>query len=355
MAVGLSGCSPVAAHSAGPELLYVAGGNELRAVGVEDLKTVGSVPLAGPVVAGVAQGQSLQLLIGGAEPAWMELDTKTQRVLRRQRLDFVPVAMAAGAHAGEVYILGNRAGQAHLLGWNTGGGRLGASGFAGRAVALAAGRNDNRPLLLAGVDQPPQLVVTDPKGLQVLGRVGLVSAPRQVLALPYGHKAFVLCGSTVAVVDTALPGLLTYLRLGRDPQWMLLKPDGGELYVSNADGTVSVVNTTTNEVSDTMAAGLGAGAMAVDAGGNFLYVANATAGTVSVISIADRRTQAVIHVGQQPRSLALDPAGLLLFAADAVSDDVAVMRSSQDPGSPNSLLTLLPSPGAPTYVAVVPQ
>ncbi|HET9784183.1 MAG TPA: YncE family protein [Terriglobales bacterium] len=354
LAAGLAGCATVAARSAGPEMLYVAGGNELRAVSVEDLVTRGQWRLPGPVVGGWAEAGELQLIAGGAHPAWLEVTAGHPQPRHLLDLDLAPVGVAATG--GDAFVLGNRGAQARLLAIR---GTVGSSPqsreLPGTAAALALGRNGPQELLLAAVDRPAALELVDTRNLRTVGQVALASAPRQVVGLPYGHKAFVLCASTVAVVDTATPGLLTYLRLGHNPQFMLLKPDGGELYISNADGTVSVVDTTSNEVSDTMAAGLGAGAMAVDAGGTFLYVANTAAGTVSVISLADRRTLAVIHVGQQPSRLVLDPSGLLLFAADQGSDDVAVMRSSLDPASPNSLLALLPGSGAADFLAVLPR
>lgn len=356
--LALAGCSPVAARSAGPETVYVGGAGELRAISAEDLSTQARLPLGGAVVAGAVDAgrQRLQVAVDGPAPAWLGISTERNRIAHRLELDFDPVALAAEPGATASYVFGNHHGAARLVALNpANGARLGRRELPGTAAALALGHDQGQPLLLAAVDHAPALLLLTPDGLRRRGQVALDSPPRQVVGLPYGHKAFVLCADTVAVVDTALPGLLTYLRLGREPQAMLLKPDGGELYISNADGTVSVVNTTTNEVDDTMAAGLGAGAMAVGDGGNYLYVANADAGTVSVISIADRRTMAVIHVGQQPRRLALDAGGLLLFAADAGSGDVAVMRSSLDPASPNSLLTLLAAPAAPGFLAVAPR
>ncbi|MGH9484943.1 MAG: YncE family protein, partial [Terriglobales bacterium] len=107
-----------------------------------------------------------------------------------------------------------------------------------------------------------------------------------------------------------------------------------------------------NEVSATMPAGLGAGAMAVSPDGAALYVANAAAGTVTVIALAERSQQAVIRVGQDPAALTLGALGRLLFASDAGSDDVAAIRA-QDATSPNSLITLLPSPPTPGFAAIL--
>lgn len=352
----LAGCAPMAAHSASPEVLYVVGGNTLRAVSVEDLSTRGQWRLPGPVVRGWSGNNGLQVITGGAQPAWLVLKAGLRKIEHRLDLDLAPVDAVSPGDGATTFLLGNQGGQARIEAMDSAKGKgEGSRELTGIGKALAPGRNGSQELLLAAVDQPAALELLDTKDLTPVGRVGLENTPRQVIGLPYGHKAFVLCNSTVAVVDTAFPGLLTYLRLGPNPQSMLLKPDGGELYISNADGTVSVVDTSTNEVSDTMAAGLGAGAMAVDAGGNYLYVANGAAGTVSVISLADHRTQAVIHVGSQPQRLVLNPSGLLLFAADRGSDDVAVMRSSLDPASPNSLLALLPAPGAPDFITVMPR
>jgi YVTN family beta-propeller protein len=124
--------------------------------------------------------------------------------------------------------------------------------------------------------------------------------------------------------------------------------------VSNASGTVSAIDTGTNEVTATMPAGLGAGPMAIAPDGTVLYVGNARANTVSVVSLDTRALLAMVRVGEQPARLALGNNGAYLFVADATSNDLAVIRTARDRNNPNTLVALLPAPAAPALLVPLP-
>ena len=347
----LAACSSASAPP--PTTLFLVGRRAVTALHPSDLSTVANLSLPAPAVAGVvdAARHRLLLLLGGAAPSLAALPAVTPHLERITRLDLAPRALALGRRARRIYVLGAAAGGARLQVFNAASGvplrRLDLAG-APRGLAFSpAGR------ILIATAQPNALVIA-PAGLAAPPQtVPLGCAPRQLLSLPYNHKAFVLCPKRLAVMDTAAPGLLTYLELGARPRRMLLKPDGGELYISNAEGNISIVDTGDNEVSGTMLAGAGADAMAVSPGGSTLYVANAAAGTISVISLASRAQLAMVRVGERPVQLAL--AGDFLFAADAGSGDLAAVRNAADPNNPNTLLTLLPSPPQPALLAPVPR
>lgn len=312
--------------------------------------------LPGPVVAAAydARRQSLYLLLGGGANVLVAVDPLRQHVQGRWPLGLAPTALALAPRGSLAYVVGSESGgQGRLLVMDLDHGAITARLAVGPApIALALDAAGSRLLIANRGDQSLSLVQLPSLRHRRLAR--LASPPAQVLGLPFGDKAFVLCQQQVAVVDMEAGGLLTYLPVGPDPQSMALKPDGGEIYVSNAAGTVSVLDTDTNEVSGTMAAGLGAGAMAVAADGSVLYVANAAAGTVGVIDLSSRTQIARVRVGEQPASLLLDASGHYLFVADRGSNDVAVVRGNQDPTNPDTLVTLLPSPSAPQALAVAP-
>jgi YVTN family beta-propeller protein len=64
-----------------------------------------------------------------------------------------------------------------------------------------------------------------------------------------------------------------------------VSPDGTRAYVVNTEGTVSVINTATNQIVATITVGTGPGGVAVTPDGTRVYVTN-TNPSVSVISTA---------------------------------------------------------------------
>ena len=83
-------------------------------------------------------------------------------------------------------------------------------------------------------------------------------------------------------------------------------------YITNTfDGTVSVIDTNTNNVVATIGVGQEPGAVAVR--GNHVYVANYVSGTVSVIDATNNTVTATIPVGARPVGIAPTPDGTKVY------------------------------------------
>ena len=71
-----------------------------------------------------------------------------------------------------------------------------------------------------------------------------------------GKRAYVaIAGSgTVSMIDTETSMVVGKpVKVGDDPRWVALSPDGGRVYVANTDSdTVSVIDTETNTVVGTL-------------------------------------------------------------------------------------------------------
>jgi DNA-binding beta-propeller fold protein YncE len=136
--------------------------------------------------------------------------------------------------------------------------------------------------------------------------------------------------------------------VGRAPVDLALKPDGGEIFVSNSlSDSVSEIYNTTDEVGDTYMIGADpvCGVVSRDSA-PLLYVANLRSQEVTVYSIDDgKRLSPAIHVGDGPAALAFSAAGHLLFVVDRRSGDVAVARTATQ-----SLFTLLPAGRDPNAI-----
>lgn len=334
--------------------MFIGGDGQLRALSATDLSSQAQVQLPGPVVNGVWDPlrQRLDLLVGGGARAVLAFAPAPWHMTERRNLGTEPEALLLDRRQRTLFVA------------------TGGPGAPGQLLVLDAGSFAVQRS--AATPPQPTALTLDPDGTRLLlasagnssvsqftldlhrqWETRLTAPPRQLLRLPYGHKAFALCGDLVAVLDTDTGALLTYLQVGPNAQQLVLKPDGGELYATSASGTVSAIDTGTNEVVAAMAGGLGAGAMAVAADGLSLYIGNAQAGTVSVLSLDNRSTVAVVRVGEGPANLELSVDGRLLFVADHGSDDLAVVRSNLDPTNPNTLLTLLPSPPDPAMVLAI--
>lgn len=246
-----------------------------------------------------------------------------------------------------------------------------------------------REIATIGVGESPQtarispdgntLVVTNKGGNSVsivdarsfTVRSVLTGCPQasDAVILPDSSKAFVACSGShqVMVIGLARPKsdllgeradrLLDFLDVGPQPIHLALKPDGGEIFVSNfGSDTVSEIATNNNEVGWSYMLGLHPWGGAVSADNSTLWVSNSGDNTVAAYSIDDGQRINTVQVGDGPGPLALSSDGFLLLAVDTLSGDVSVLRTlSYTPkGQPviGSLFTVLAAGNRPNAIAV---
>jgi YVTN family beta-propeller protein len=181
--------------------------------------------------------------------------------------------------------------------------------------------------------------------------------------LPDSTKAFVACSSGHQVMaialarpadanSTAQPDALeALLDVGHSPVQLALKPDGGELFVSNFDSdSISEIDTSMNDVRGAYLMGSHPVHGLVSADNLLLYISNFRSQELSIYSIEDSKRLVLplpLRVGDGPDGLAFSARGNLLFVVDARSGDVAVIRTSS-----RSLFTLLPTGRQPNAIAI---
>jgi YVTN family beta-propeller protein len=140
--------------------------------------------------------------------------------------------------------------------------------------------------------------------------------------------------------------------VGRGPVHLALKPDGGELFVSNSlSNTISEVITTTNDVAGAYLMGDNPVRGLVSNDNSQVYVANLRAQDVTIYAIEDGKRAGSIHVGDGPAAMAFSAEGHLLFVVDTRSGDVAVIRTAST-GKTIPLFTMLPTGRGPNAIAV---
>lgn len=189
-------------------------------------------------------------------------------------------------------------------------------------------------------------------------------AASDVVVLPDSSKAFVACsgGHQVMAIALARPDahpaqpdrLEAVMDVGRAPVQLALKPDGGEVFVSNSQSnSVSEVSTGTDDVSGAFIMGDDPVHGLVSGDNSLLYVSNLHSQEVTIYAIDDGRRTGSIHVGDGPSAMAFSTAGHLLFVVDARSGDVAVVRTALlRTAGLHSIFTMLPAGRGPNAIAV---
>ncbi|MEO6803502.1 MAG: YncE family protein [Granulicella sp.] len=188
--------------------------------------------------------------------------------------------------------------------------------------------------------------------------------------LPDSSKVFVACSSGHQVMAVGLAmdpaswavkhdsslatdRMLTFLAVGATPVHLALKPDGGEIFVSNFNSdSISEIDTTHNEVGGTYMIGKNPVRGIVSGDNGRLFVSNFGADSIGIYSIDDGKLEGSVHSGFAPDALAFSADEHLLLAADAHSGDVAVLRTQSTNPQGAALFTILPAGGSPNSIVV---
>jgi YVTN family beta-propeller protein len=231
---------------------------------------------------------------------------------------------------------------------------------------------DGETLVVANRGDGSASIFDAPSG-QLRAVFGDCPGADDVVILPDSSKAFVACSAGHQVMSIALtrkaasgtrgPGaqaepvqsastqpdrLAAFMDVGRAPVQLALKPDGGELFVSDsASNTISEVVTNTDDVGGAYLMGDEPIRGLVSSDNALLYEANFRSQYVTIYSIDDGKRLNSIHVGDGPSAMAFSAAGNLLFVVDNRSSDVAVIRTAS-----RALFTLLPTGRGPNAIAV---
>jgi YVTN family beta-propeller protein len=152
-----------------------------------------------------------------------------------------------------------------------------------------------------------------------------------------------LASRTVSVIDPSDPTnnpVIATIPVDRSPLRLRLTPNDAELWVANFDGSsVSVIDTTSNTVTDTItpAHGLRAGpaGVAFAPDGSVAYIPNFFGGKfIQVFDTATRTLVSEVALGDFPCDIDISPDGLTLYAARC---NIGIQVVSVSPGDPTAL------------------
>ena len=239
---------------------------------------------------------------------------------------------------------------------------------AGEAPGMARISPDGTSLVVSN-RAGGSVTIIDPKSHKVRSVFSGCPAATHVVILPDSSKAFITCsgGHQVMVLglaraDSVITGehvdrLLAFLDVGQTPVHLALKPDGGEIFVSNfGSDTISEIATQANEVGGAYQVGAHPASAIVSADNSTLWISKFNSGSIEVYSIDDGKTINTVHVGDGPDALAFSAEGHLLLATDARSNDISVVRvASRTPSGASrtgTLFTMLPAGKQPNAIVV---
>jgi YVTN family beta-propeller protein len=122
-------------------------------------------------------------------------------------------------------------------------------------------------------------------------------------------------------------------------------------YITNYfNNTVSIIDTATNEVTETVNVGSKPFGVAVSPDGAYVYIANWGSSNVSVIDAASNKVIASVNVGKRPYGIAVSPDGSKVYVTNEYSNTVSVIDTAT-----NTVAATLPAGSWPSGVAVSPD
>jgi YVTN family beta-propeller protein len=184
--------------------------------------------------------------------------------------------------------------------------------------------------------------------------VAVGQEPEGVATAPDGKRFYVTCeaGGDVYAVETAGYTTVGHFKVNVRPRTMDFLPNADVGFVpSESTGELNVVDTAGFKVTKVIALPPGSRPMSVKVSldGRRVYVSNGRAGTVSVLDSRTYELLNTIKVGTRPWGIALSPDGKTLYTANGPSNDVSVVDLEA-----NMEIARVKAGASPWAVAVVP-
>jgi YVTN family beta-propeller protein len=185
--------------------------------------------------------------------------------------------------------------------------------------------------------------------------VSVGQEPEGVATTPDGKRFYVTCeaGGDVYVIDTAGYATAGHFKVNVRPRSMDFLPGAGVGFIpSESTGELNVIDTVNLKVLKVITLPPGSRPMSVKVAtnGRKVYVSNGRAGTVSVLDSHTYELLNTIKVGVRPWGIALSPDGKFLYTANGPSNDVSVVDLEA-----NKEIARIKAGSSPWAVAVVPN
>ena len=156
---------------------------------------------------------------------------------------------------------------------------------------------------------------------------------------------------TVSVIATASNIVTDTITVGDSPVFLAITPEGSKAYVSNlGSDNVSVINTASNTVAATIAVEVNPYFVAITPDGSKAYVSNQDSNNVSVIDTASDAVTSTITVGLIPLFVAITPDGSKAYISNLGSSNVSVIDTAS-----NIVTATITVGDSPYSIAITPD
>lgn len=160
---------------------------------------------------------------------------------------------------------------------------------------------------------------------------------RPIAGIAAGVLATAAAGVAIAVLTPTPAEAGPTVVLGGDPVAVATSPDPRTVLVSDATGSVGVVDLPSRTVVARVPVGEQPAGIAVERYGRHAYVANSGAGTVSVVDVAARTVVDTVPVGDTPVAVTVRADGARAYVANQESADITVIDTAD-----RSVVTTVP-------------
>jgi YVTN family beta-propeller protein len=177
--------------------------------------------------------------------------------------------------------------------------------------------DDTKQIMYVVTKENNSLYIIDLAGKTTLQQIKLPAEAFTCLLSPDAKQLYISCWGCdkVLVLDTKQRSIITEITVGDNPNEMMLTKKGDRLFVANAnDNTVSVINTATGKIMETLNAALYPDApsgsttngLALDPAEKTLYIANADNNCLAVFDVSkpgDSKPKGFIPTGWYPTNV----------------------------------------------------
>ena len=220
------------------------------------------------------------------------------------------------------------------------------------AAASSARQAGGSPVALVTAETANEVLAVSLPGGQVLRRVKLHD-PQAIAAGTSGPAVVVSPSGTVTLLAYHSLRPLRVFRSLRSPQIAAITPDGKRAYVTDAAGTLSVIDLAKRTIVDTVPVGVGAHHLAISPDGTRIWVALSEQAQTIVILDSSHPARPRLISRFHPRVLAHDlafaPDGRTVWISSASAPYVSVLNAHS-----GKLVATVAAGKAPQHVVFIP-